>query len=37
VLTPAQQTQLETLQAQMAARMQSREAAAGAQPTAGAQ
>jgi protein CpxP len=37
VLTPAQQTQLATLQAQMAARWQSREAAAGAQQTAGAQ
>ena len=37
VLTPAQQTQLATLQAQMAARWQSREAAAGAQPTAAAQ
>jgi periplasmic protein CpxP/Spy len=34
VLTPAQQTQLATLKAQMAARRQSREAAAGAQPAA---
>src|SRR3984957_1109788 len=33
VLTPAQQTQLATLRAQMAARWQSREAAAGAQQT----
>jgi periplasmic protein CpxP/Spy len=37
VLTPAQQTQLATLRAQMAARWQSREAAAGAQQTATAQ
>ena len=34
VLTPAQQTQLATLKAQMAARRQSREAAAGTQPAA---
>src|SRR6202789_3477773 len=37
VLTPAQQTQLATLKAQMAARWQSREAAAGTQSTAAAQ
>ena len=37
VLTPAQQTQLATLQAQMAARWQSREAAAGAQQAPAAQ
>ena len=37
VLTPAQQTQLATLKAQMAARWQSREAAAGTQSTATAQ
>jgi protein CpxP len=37
VLTPAQQTQLATLRAQMAARWQSRDAAAGAQQTATAQ
>jgi periplasmic protein CpxP/Spy len=37
VLTPAQQTQLAALKAQMAARWQSREAAAGTQSTAAAQ